>query len=49
MHFDNAQLVGLTHIITLGNLRGRFNLALGIGASGFSAGKVCPLPDPVQR
>src|SRR6201996_8112140 len=25
-HFDNAQLVGLTHIITLGNLRGRFNI-----------------------
>jgi alkylhydroperoxidase family enzyme len=49
MHFDNAQLVGLTHVITLGNLRGRFNLALGIGASGFSEGKVCPLPDPGQR
>ncbi|MDT7767240.1 MAG: hypothetical protein QOI30_225, partial [Mycobacterium sp.] len=44
-HFDNAQLVGLTHIITLGNLRGRFNLALGIGASGFSEGRVCALPD----
>jgi AhpD family alkylhydroperoxidase len=38
-HFDNAQLVGLTHIITLGNLRGRFNLALGIGSSGFSEGR----------
>ena len=49
MHFDNAQLVGLTHVITLGNLRGRFNLALGIGASGFSEGKACPLPDPGQR
>jgi alkylhydroperoxidase family enzyme len=48
-HFDNAQLVGLTHIITLGNLRGRFNLALGIGASGFSEGKACALPDPGQR
>lgn len=44
-HFDNAQLVGLTHIITLGNLRGRFNLALGIGAAGFSEGRVCALPD----
>lgn len=44
-HFSTAQLVGLTHIITLGNLRARFNLALGIGSSGFSAGRVCALPD----
>lgn len=48
-HFDNAQLVGLTHIITLGNLRGRFNLALGIRASGFSDGRVCALPDAGGR
>jgi AhpD family alkylhydroperoxidase len=48
-HFDDAQLVGLTHIITLGNLRGRFNVALGIGASGFSDGMVCALPDTGQR
>ncbi|MBW0016067.1 MAG: carboxymuconolactone decarboxylase family protein [Mycobacterium sp.] len=44
-HFDTAQLVALTHIITLGNLRARFNLALDIGSSGFSAGRVCALPD----
>ena len=48
-HFDNAQLVALTHIITLGNLRGRFNLALDIGSSGFSDGKVCALPDADRR
>ena len=42
-HFDTAQLVGLTHVITLGNLRARFNIALGIGSSGFSSGRVCPL------
>jgi alkylhydroperoxidase family enzyme len=48
-HFDNAQLVGLTHIITLGNLRGRFNLALGIGAAGFSEGRVRALPDTGRR
>jgi AhpD family alkylhydroperoxidase len=48
-HFDNAQLVGLTHIINLGNMRARFNLALGIGASGFSEGKVCALPDAGRR
>jgi len=48
-HFDNAQLVALTHIITLGNLRGRFNLALGIGSSGLSEGKVCALPGANRR
>ncbi len=40
-HFDTPQLVGLTHVITLGNMRARFNLALGIGSSGFSEGAVC--------
>lgn len=44
-HFDTAELVGLTHIITLGNLRGRFNVALDIGSSGFSESRVCALPD----
>lgn len=44
-HFDAAQLVGLTHVITLGNLRARFNIALGIGSSGFSANRVCALPE----
>jgi AhpD family alkylhydroperoxidase len=42
-HFDTAELVGLTHVITLGNLRARFNIALDIGSSGFSAGRVCAL------
>lgn len=44
-HFDTAQLVGLTHVITLGNLRARFNIALDIGSSGFSAGRVCALAE----
>ncbi|CPR10725.1 transposase [Mycobacterium bohemicum DSM 44277] len=44
-HFDTAQLVGLTHVITLGNLRARFNVALGIGSSGFCGDRVCALPD----
>jgi 4-carboxymuconolactone decarboxylase len=44
-HFDTAQLVGLTHVITLGNLRARFNIALGIGSSGLSGDRVCALPD----
>ncbi len=43
-HFDDAQFVELTHIIALENLRGRFNLALGVGAAGFSEGMVCALP-----
>src|SRR5215469_9489831 len=43
-HFDEAQIVELTHVITLENLRGRFNLAMGIGAAGFSEGMVCALP-----
>jgi AhpD family alkylhydroperoxidase len=44
-HFDDAQLVELTSVIALENLRGRFNLALGIGAAGFSEGMVCALPE----
>lgn len=44
-HFDTAQLVALTHIVGLGNLRARFNVPLGIGSSGFSEGRVCALPD----
>jgi AhpD family alkylhydroperoxidase len=51
MHFDDAQLVELTHLIALENMRGRFNLALGVGAAGFSEGMVCAVPavaEPVQ-
>jgi AhpD family alkylhydroperoxidase len=43
-HFDDAQIVELTHLIALENMRGRFNLALGIGAAGFSEGMVCAVP-----
>jgi AhpD family alkylhydroperoxidase len=43
-HFDDAQLVELTYHVALENLRGRFNLALGIGSAGFSDGMVCALP-----
>ena len=41
---DDAQIVELTHVIALENMRGRFNLALGIGAAGFSEGMVCAVP-----
>jgi AhpD family alkylhydroperoxidase len=44
-HFDAPQMVEMTHIIALENLRARFNLALGIGSAGFSEGMVCAIPD----
>lgn len=43
-HFADPQIVELTHYIALENMRGRFNLALGIGSSGLSEGMVCALP-----
>ncbi len=46
-HFDDAQMVELTNAIAIENMRGRFNLALGIGAAGFSEGMVCAVPDRV--
>jgi AhpD family alkylhydroperoxidase len=44
-HFDDAQIVELTNIIAIENMRGRFNHALGYGAAGFSEGMVCALPE----
>ncbi|MGE0056570.1 MAG: carboxymuconolactone decarboxylase family protein [Dehalococcoidia bacterium] len=43
-HFDEGQLVELTHAIALENMYGRFNHAMGIGASGFTEGMVCAVP-----
>ena len=40
-HFDDGQIVELTHHIALENMRGRFNLALGIGSADFSNAMVC--------
>jgi AhpD family alkylhydroperoxidase len=45
-HFDARQLVELTNAIAIENMRGRFNLALGIGSAGFSEGMVCAVPEP---
>ena len=42
--FDEPQLVELTAVIALENMRGRFNLALGVGSAGFSEGMVCAVP-----
>jgi len=47
-HLDDAQLVELTHVIALENLRGRFNLAFGVGVAGFSEGIVCAAPSTVS-
>ncbi|BBU22103.1 carboxymuconolactone decarboxylase family protein [Mycobacterium xenopi] len=47
--FTTAALVELTYVIALENLRARFNLALGIGSSGFSEGMVCALPDTGEQ
>jgi AhpD family alkylhydroperoxidase len=43
--FDEPQLVELTNVIALENMRGRFNLALGFGSAGFSEGMVCAVPE----
>jgi AhpD family alkylhydroperoxidase len=48
-HFDEAQLVELTYVIALENLRGRFNLALVVGAAGFSEGMVCAVPEVLEQ
>jgi AhpD family alkylhydroperoxidase len=47
--FNDAQLVELTNVIALENMRGRFNLALGIGATGFSEGMVCAVPEDIAE
>lgn len=48
-HLDDAQLVELTNVIAIENMRGRFNLALGIGSAGFSEGMVCVTPEALTQ
>lgn len=48
-HFDERQIVELTHAIAIENMRGRFNLALGIGSAGFTEGMVCAVPETVSN
>ncbi len=43
-HFDERQMLELTHEIAIENHRARFNHAFGIAASGFSEGMVCVVP-----
>ncbi|WP_062311784.1 carboxymuconolactone decarboxylase family protein [Demequina rhizosphaerae] len=44
--FSERQIVELTHQIALENMRGRYGVALDLGAAGFSEGMVCALPEP---
>ena len=44
-HFDERQLVELTHVIALENMRARFNGAFDMTPAGFSEGMVCVPPD----
>jgi AhpD family alkylhydroperoxidase len=46
---DDGQLVELTNVIAVENMRGRFNLALGIGAAGYSDGMACVAPEPAPE
>jgi 4-carboxymuconolactone decarboxylase len=48
-HFDETQIVELTNAIAIENMRGRFNLALGIGSADFSEGMVCAVPEAVPQ
>jgi AhpD family alkylhydroperoxidase len=45
-HLSDDQIVELTHVVALENMRGRFNRALGIGSAGYSEGMVCVVPAP---
>jgi AhpD family alkylhydroperoxidase len=49
-HFDERQLVELTNVIALENMRARFNCAFDMTPAGFSEGMVCVpphAPEPV--
>jgi len=44
-HFDERQLVELTNVIALENMRARFNSAFEMTPAGFSDGMVCAVPE----
>jgi len=48
-HFDERQIVELTNVIALENLRSRFNSALDMTPAGFSEGMVCIVPERVSE
>jgi alkylhydroperoxidase family enzyme len=48
-HFDERQMVELTNIIALENLRARFNSAFEMTPAGFSDGMVCAVPEAAEH
>jgi alkylhydroperoxidase family enzyme len=44
-HFDERQMVELTNVIALENMRARFNSAFDMTPAGFSKGMVCVVPE----
>ena len=46
-HFDERQMVELTNVIALENMRARFNSAFDMTPAGFSEGMVCVAPEAV--
>jgi len=44
-HFDERQLVELTNVIALENMRARFNSAFEMTPAGFTEGMVCAVPE----
>jgi alkylhydroperoxidase family enzyme len=47
-HFDERQMVELTNVIALENMRARFNSAFDMTPAGFSEGMVCAVPEPSE-
>jgi AhpD family alkylhydroperoxidase len=44
-HFDERQMVELTNVIAIENMRARFNSAFDMTPAGFSEGMVCAIPE----
>ncbi len=47
-HFDERELVELTNVIALENMRARFNSAFAMTPAGFSDGMVCVVPEATE-
>jgi AhpD family alkylhydroperoxidase len=47
-HFDERQMVELTNVIALENMRARFNSAFDMTPAGFSEGMICAMPEAVS-
>jgi alkylhydroperoxidase family enzyme len=47
-HFDERQMVELTNVIAIENMRARFNSAFDMTPAGFSDGLVCVIPETSQ-